>query len=68
METLLTTEEVAAILKMSRRTVENWRSLGKGPPWRRIEGLVRYPESELYSWALGEGKVEVEIIHPEEAK
>lgn len=67
MDALLTGKEVASILKMSSRTLENWRMKGKGPPWRRIEGLVRYPESALYAWALGE-KIEITIGQPEEGK
>lgn len=53
---LLTTKEAAAFLKLCAGTLENWRRKGKGPPFRRIEGTVRYPASELAAWVDERGK------------
>lgn len=39
--------EVAEILRVSPKTLANWRSLGKGPDWHRHGGLVVYPSAGL---------------------
>lgn len=43
----LTTAEVAARLRRSRRTVEEWRQLGRGPRFVRQYGRVLYPTADL---------------------
>ena len=35
--------EVANILSISTRTLANKRALGNGPPFLKLEGIVRYP-------------------------
>lgn len=35
-ETLLDTAEVSQVLRLDKRTLENWRSLGQGPRFTRI--------------------------------
>ena len=50
MDALLTTAEAAAVLKIAKRTMDNWRRAKKGPPYKRIEGSVRYLQSELAAW------------------
>ena len=50
MDELLTTQEVAKLLKINPRTLESWRARRKGPPYRRVGDLVRYPQSELAGW------------------
>lgn len=42
--------EVARLLGVSNRTVEDWRNLGLGPPFRRIGRCVRYDERTLARW------------------
>lgn len=37
--------EVADILRVSPKTLANWRYLGKGPEWRRHGGRVVYPST-----------------------
>ncbi len=32
------------------KTLSNWRSAGRGPPWRRIGGRVLYPVDSLRQW------------------
>lgn len=46
---LLTTDEAAALLGVSPRTLEAWRiqEPQRGPEFIRIEGQVRYPRESL---------------------
>lgn len=48
----LTTREASAYFegKISVRTLNNWRSQGKGPRFLRMEGKVLYPIDELKRW------------------
>lgn len=50
MERLLTSHDVAALTGFSSGTIENWRYIGKGPPWIRVGRSVRYPENLLADW------------------
>lgn len=43
----LTTEEAAAQLGVAPKTLENWRSIGRGPRYVKVGSLVRYPQSEI---------------------
>lgn len=53
---LLSTRQAAEILGLSSGTLENWRSAGVGPPWRRIGSkTIRYLKSELIAWTEGPG-------------
>jgi excisionase family DNA binding protein len=47
---LLTPEEVADRLKISIRTLQTWRSRGKGPRIVRYGNLVRYRDADLREW------------------
>lgn len=48
---LLTTREVARILEVSPKTLEKWRSEGKGPAFVTLSGrAVRYRFDKLRSW------------------
>jgi hypothetical protein len=31
-------------------TLKNWRSLGRGPPWTKLERQVVYPLKQLIEW------------------
>lgn len=42
-----TQDEVAERWKISPRTLEQWRWLGKGPRFLKIGGRVLYPDAEL---------------------
>lgn len=44
---LLKPAEVATILAVSESALEAWRAQGKGPPWHRIEGRIRYDEERV---------------------
>jgi len=51
---LLTTEELAAMLRRSSRTVEDWRLDGKGPECIKLgigqTARILYPLSEVEKW------------------
>lgn len=44
---LLTPSEAALLLKVAKNTLANWRSMGKGPKWKKAGGSVRYPMTEI---------------------
>ena len=41
----------AALLNISVRTVRRWRSEGRGPPFMKFSGAVRYKRATLLAWA-----------------
>ena len=45
-----TTDEVAAYLRIPKHTLENWRSQGKGPNWRKTGRVVTYDWDEVEEW------------------
>jgi excisionase family DNA binding protein len=47
---LLTEQELAALLKVSVRTVRAWRIEGTGPPSLRIGRGVRYRRRDVDTW------------------
>ena len=48
---LLTTEQAAALLQLSPRTLRRWRSEGKGPPWVALGSRrVRYRRAAIQAW------------------
>lgn len=51
---LMTPEEVAALLKLDKRTLEAWRYLKKGPPYARIgpgkRSNVVYFRKDVFAW------------------
>jgi excisionase family DNA binding protein len=47
----LNTEQAAHYLCISRRTLEDLRRQGKGPPARRHGRLVRYHIADLEAWS-----------------
>jgi predicted DNA-binding transcriptional regulator AlpA len=52
-EVLLTVEEAALRLKISKHTLNRWRVTGEGPPFIKYgPRLVRYLDSVLDAWAL----------------
>ncbi len=51
-EVLLTVEDAAARLKISKHTLNRWRVTGEGPPFIKYgPRLVRYDEAVLDAWA-----------------
>lgn len=47
---LLCGKQLGRRLSISYRTIENWRSLGKGPKYIRIGGRVKYQMSDVLDW------------------
>ena len=54
---LMTTADVAAILQLSHRTLEEWRQLKKGPKWRYVGATVRYRMNDVQEYINSLGKV-----------
>ena len=49
-ETLLTTEQAAWLLRVSRKTLERMRVEGRGPKFVKIGRCIRYRQSDLLIW------------------
>jgi excisionase family DNA binding protein len=49
-ERLLTTEEVAEMLRVSRRTLETWRSTARGPVFVRVGRRIGYRPEAVEQW------------------
>jgi excisionase family DNA binding protein len=47
---MLTAAELAAELKVSRRTLARWRSEGSGPPFVRVGRSPRYRWADVQAW------------------
>jgi predicted DNA-binding transcriptional regulator AlpA len=47
----LTPDEAALFLRLSRRTLDNLRSLGSGPRYRRHGGRVFYHKQDVEDWS-----------------
>ena len=46
----MSTEEAAAYLKLSHRTLQSYRGSGKGPPFSRFGNRARYLRSKVVAW------------------
>jgi excisionase family DNA binding protein len=46
----LTSRQVADLLRVPLRTVEDWRLTRNGPPWLKLGRHVRYEQAELLAW------------------
>lgn len=53
---MMTTQDVAAKLKVAPSTVKQWRSEGKGPPFAKINGAVRYDPEKVDAWVAERGQ------------
>ena len=49
-ETLLTTEQAAWLLRITRKTLERMRVEGRGPKFVKIGRCVRYRQRDLLTW------------------
>ena len=47
---LLTTVEAAAFVRLSRRTLEDYRTKGTGPTYRRLGKKIYYRSEDLNAW------------------
>lgn len=50
MEPLASKEEVAVILGVEPRTLDNWASLKKGPTFVKVGGHRKYDLADLRAW------------------
>lgn len=50
MPDLLTSGEVAEMLRVSVSTLARWRSSDQGPPFVQIEGSIRYQREAVQKW------------------
>ncbi len=58
---LLTINEVAEVLGVSRQRLYAWRHEGKGPPAIQLEGrLLRYRQTDLDTWLDQQGNGQVQ--------
>ncbi len=48
----MTTREAAAYLSVSRQWLEIGRSKDYGPPFTKVEGIVRYKRAAVDRWML----------------
>ena len=51
MPEFLTVHEAAEVLRVNPGTLDNWRWLGRGPAYYRIEGKILYSKRELIRYA-----------------
>lgn len=49
---LLTTEEVADLIKIAEVTLRKWRLNGLGPRFTRCGASIRYSRTDLDAWIL----------------
>ena len=56
LQPLLNEHEVAALLGISVRTVQEWRRLGEGPPFLKLtshgRGVVRYDPEDVRAYVV----------------
>ncbi|TDN92620.1 helix-turn-helix protein [Microbacterium sp. BK668] len=50
---ILTGQQVAEMLQVPPRTLEEWRQTHHGPPWRRVGTHVPYSHTEVLAWFEG---------------
>lgn len=56
-EPLISTNDVAVLLGVSKNTVKWWRHAGTGPPHRTVNGrLIRYRRAEVEAWHRAENQ------------
>jgi excisionase family DNA binding protein len=67
-ERLLTTVEAAAVLGLSRRTLEDWRLRGgSGLVYRKVGRLVRYHPADLDAFVAGAARINTAGAMPSDA-
>jgi predicted DNA-binding transcriptional regulator AlpA len=50
LETLLDEKELSRLLRVSIGTLRFWRTIDRGPRYRKVGQLVRYAPSEVQEW------------------
>ena len=54
---LLKTREVAAITGVPESTLRYWRCAGKGPPYVKLAGRVRYDEADVIAYVKANKRI-----------
>jgi len=54
MATHLDTREAADYLHLAPRTLERWRLVGEGPPYRKFGRRALYNQEDLEHWAAAQ--------------
>ena len=47
---LLTTRELAQLIRISAPTLANWRIQSRGPSFLKVGGRVRYQQADVEQW------------------
>jgi predicted DNA-binding transcriptional regulator AlpA len=50
LETLLDEKELSRLLQVSIGTLRFWRTIERGPRYRKVGQLVRYAPSDVHEW------------------
>jgi predicted DNA-binding transcriptional regulator AlpA len=50
LETLLDEKELSRLLRVSIGTLRFWRTIGRGPRYRKVGQRVRYAPSDIQEW------------------
>ena len=50
LETLLNEKELSRLFRVSIGTLRFWRTIGRGPRYRKVGQSVRYAPSDVHEW------------------
>jgi predicted DNA-binding transcriptional regulator AlpA len=50
LETLLDEKELSRLLRVSIGTLRFWRTIERGPRYRKVGQIVRYAPSDVHDW------------------
>ena len=59
----MTETEAAALMEIAPKTLRNWRSAGKGPPFTKRGMEVVYHLSDIQQWALDKARPGTHLMH-----
>lgn len=55
---MLSEQETADFLEISKITLRNWRWTGKGPAYRKAGGKVFYTQADIDEWINSRPKIQ----------
>ncbi len=64
LEVLLNEKELSQLFRVSIGTLRFWRTIGRGPRYRKVGQSVRYAPSDIFAWLDSRptgGEAEVEV-------
>ena len=65
MKPLMTIKDIAELLRVSERTVENMIKDGRAPPFMRMGRVRRWDPDVLQEWVRAQGAGQKPSSHPE---